>query len=72
MKIDFEYLYGETPFVCRTCCLDCLDCPYGADIFILAKADDLLLKKHLREQEIRRAKKALEEINRDLERLKLR
>lgn len=69
MRIAFEELYGSTPFVCRNCDLDCSDCPYGADIFTLARVDELLYQKRLRLQEIRRAEKALAELDRQLESL---
>ena len=70
MRIDFEYLYGNTPFVCRSCGLDCSVCPYGADIFALAKVDELVFRKRLREQEIRRAERGLAEIERQLSSLR--
>ena len=72
MHIEFEELYGSTPLVCRSCNLDCSECPYDADIFTLAKVDELRFKKRLREQEIRRAEKALLEITRQLEVLRTR
>ncbi|MBR3185087.1 MAG: hypothetical protein IKF48_03020 [Oscillospiraceae bacterium] len=70
MRIEFEEYYGSTPFICRNCFLDCSECPYDADIFTLARVDELLLKKRLREQEIRRAEKALAEIERQLDMLR--
>ena len=72
MRIDFEELFGSVPFVCQRCALDCSECLYGADIFTLAKVDELLFKKRLREQELRRAEKALAEINRQLDALRTR
>ncbi len=44
MRIEFEEYYGSTPFICRNCFLDCSECPYDADIFTLARVDELLLK----------------------------
>ena len=72
MRIELEEYYGSTPFICRNCFLDCSECPYDADIFTLARVDELLLKKRLREQEIRRAKKDLAEIEQQLEALRTR
>ena len=72
MRIDFEELYENTPFVCRRCESDCSTCPYGGDVFISAQVDELLLRKALREQEILRAERALNEINQQLEQLRTR
>ena len=72
MHIEFEKLYGGTPGVCQKCNLDCSECPYCADIFTLAKVDELLFRKRLREQEIRRAEKDLSEIHRQLDSLRTR
>ncbi|MBQ9687438.1 MAG: hypothetical protein IJV41_12970 [Oscillospiraceae bacterium] len=72
MRIKFEELYGSTPFVCRSCGQDCSACPYDADIFTLARVDDLLFKKRLQEQALRRAERDLAEIERQLEKLRTR
>ena len=68
MRIEFEEYYSSTPFICRNCFLDCSECPYDADIFTLARVDELLLKKRLREQEIRRAKRIWRKLNSNLKR----
>ena len=72
MRIEFEELYGSTPLVCRNCDLDCSECPYGADIFTSAKVDELLFKKRLWKQAIRRMEKELAESNAQLEQCRTR
>ena len=66
MHMSFEKKYAGTHYACRSCNLDCTACPYGADIVVLEKVDKLLIKKRLREQEIRRAKEAIAEIDKQI------